>query len=552
MTNPKWNGNPGESQPKSILNDITKIQLNIDKLVAQFIHPIERFRSYTSPNVTGQDLIQNSLAISKRHVESRCHTFYRILGLPTISPDGGFFSPGYPILNAERQKAVFSKLDSKSSIRLAAAERERQVQRKESLFTMKNADATVLSIVMGAPNCSRKFAIEKYNLTLDNIQFIPQAIPDRTKYLNQFYITNDDKLINNNFDSVLHQLVPFATDPVISANVEPKSGSGSVLVGAPFLDKKILEYESNKYALRPGIEFILRLRLREQHLISQLKSSIPIENLNLSIPVDKTEAGLITIGISNEDASQLFALGFISNKTVSDLLTTFYGLIFKYHQSLKSLDKVTKSIMWVPSPGSGGPESGTEISTAFIKPKSYLDSWEIDIQIINLKVKSSLAKYQTEIGYNTDGSALSYDNFTISEFQNVADDVEKSLAQAEASRANFENNGSDALRMIELLGGEVSGLGLIDIIAIYLALWSVDVEVLLDLIDDEAAKRLVNITELKTDKVIARANKLGNAKSAYEILANQIASILAEGDRTIEILEGMSKSEAGDIPRNMG
>lgn len=58
MANPKWNGSPGESQPKSILNDITKIQLKIDQLVAQFIQPIERFRSYTSPNVTG-DLIQD-------------------------------------------------------------------------------------------------------------------------------------------------------------------------------------------------------------------------------------------------------------------------------------------------------------------------------------------------------------------------------------------------------------------------------------------------------------------------------------------------------------
>ena len=163
---------------------------------------------------------------------------------------------------------------------------------------------------------------------------------------------------------------------------------------------------------------------------------------------------------------------------------------------------------------------------------------------------SLLAKYQAEIGSNTDGSALSYAEFTVSEFQNTADDVGKNLSQAESSRANFESKGSDALRMIELLGGEVSGLGLIDIIAVYFALWSVDVSVLLNLIDDAAAKRLNAITELRTLKTIERASTQGNAKDAYETLAKQIAVILAEGDRAMQIFDGMSKAEAGDIPRN--
>jgi hypothetical protein len=540
----KWSGDPGESEPKSVYSDLSKIQVRIDQLVSKFIQPIERFRSYTSPNVTGQTLIQNDIKISNTRLESRCHTFYRILGLPIIAPDGDFFSPGFPILDKEHQEAVFAKIKTNGqSMRLAAAEREMQSQQKAALFTMKNADATVLSIVMGAPNCGRKFELDENSISLDSIPLNKQAIPDRTKYINQFYITKDDGIIENSFDSVSHQLAPFVTDAIIAANIEPKSGSDSVLIGVPFLDKSVLEYESNKYAARPGIEFILRLRLREHKLISQLQSSSQINNLNLSIPVDISEAGLITVGVSNDDASQLFALGFIENKTISDLRTTFYALIYKYHQAFISLDYVVKNIMWVPSPNSGGPESGTEVSTTFIKPKSFLDSWEIEGQIISLKVKSSLAKYQAEIGTNSDGSELSYSDFTISEFQNTVDDVENQLAQDEAARADLETSGSDALKIIELLGGEVSGLGLIDIIAIYLALWSVDVSVLLDLIDDAAAKRLNSITELQTDKTIARANKLGNAKEAYETLAKQILLNLAEADRALKILDRMPRQQ---------
>jgi len=87
----KWFDRVGDHQPKDPLDDITSIELDINDLVARFITPIDMYRSHNSPSVVG-DLIQPDLTPSQQPMESRCHAFYRMLGLPTIAPDGSFLA----------------------------------------------------------------------------------------------------------------------------------------------------------------------------------------------------------------------------------------------------------------------------------------------------------------------------------------------------------------------------------------------------------------------------------------------------------------------------
>ena len=538
------NGHIKDYLPKDPLDDTNSVDLDIGNLVAKFISPIDSFRSFTTPVISGA-LVQE-LIPSKLPQESRCHAFYRILGFPTIDVNGKLFSPGFPLKDQKQQKDINDNVSS--DLKMAIAKREFDAQARLSLFSSGNADATVFSLSMAVPGGQRSLSIDPGNLT--TIDLTQKSIPIRTQYINKFFQNSDGSSITNKFEAVSHILAPFMTDPVIANNIEPKSGSNSVLVGKPFMDKSDLEYESGKYVARPGLEFILRIKLREQNLYDNLLQASAIANVTPALI--KTETGIIELGVNEEDAKRLFETGLVDEHTVYDLLKTFKGLIKLYYNALKDIEDVSNKIMWIPMPKIGGPESGTEVSTTFISPINYLDSWKIECRISSLKVKSLLAKYQTDIGKNNDNSNLNYGDFTISEFQNVSADFNHHLSEEENERNNLEARGSNALKIIELMSGEVSGLGLIDIIAIYLSLWSLDTPTLLNLIDDAAAIRLNNIKELQTKDTQNRASQIGNATEAYEKLANAISEVLAFGDKIFDDLRGSPKKGGfGSLTRNL-
>jgi hypothetical protein len=530
---------------KDPLEDTNSVDLDIGNLVAKFINPIDMFRSFTTPNVTGA-LLQDQLVPAKLPQESRCHAFYRMLGFPAIDADGNLFNLGFPLKDQDQQADINKNISK--PLKEAIARREFEAQSRLAVFSSPSADTTIFSLSMAVPGGQRSFAIEPGDLI--NVDVTPKSIPARTQYINKLYSNLDGSGIKNKFESVSHILAPFITDPVIANNIEPKSGSNSVLVGKPFLDKKDLEFESGKYVSRPGIEFILRIKLREQNLYDSILRSSAIDTVTPLLV--KTETGLIEFGVNENDARVLFETGLVDRHTVFELLQTFKGVIKLYYAALKEIEEVSKKIMWIPLPGIAGPESGTEVSTSYIKPVNFLDSWEMERRISGLKVKSLLAKYQVDIGVNDDNSALNYSDFTISEFQNVSAEFDASLAEQESQRNNLEARGSNALKIIELMGGEVSGLGLIDVIAVYLSLWSLDTPTLLDLLDDAAAKRLNSISELQNKDTKNRANKIGNATEAYNKLSTVIADVLSQGDKILADLRGSpKKSGFGNVTANL-
>jgi hypothetical protein len=486
VTKDTWFSNVGDHQPKDPLDDIRAIDLDVNDLVAKFLRPIDLFRSHVSPvvniaNSANGELLQPDLPTSSSPLESRCHTFYRMLGLPTIAPDGSIISPGFPLKDQDHQKSIDGKIPS--GVKRAISDRENGAQYRINLFSARNSDTSVFGLSLATPNGQRKFAVDMGSL--DNITYTPQAIPARTQYINRFFKNADGSVIVNKFETVSHPLAPLITDLVIASNVEPKSGSNSVLVGQLFLDKKDLEYESGKYAKRPGLEFIIRTKLRESNVLQSLVTAA-----QTVVPNITTQSGLIGIGVSEDDAARLFQEGLIDVYTVNDLFKTYIGLVNVYYNAVKDIEKIGKKILWIPMPNEGGPEAGSVVNSVFIVPNQYLDSWTIERRLSELKVKSLLAKTQVDIGTNADNSILTYGDFTISEFSNVADTFDNDLSNANSERSSLEAQGSDDLRTIEIIGGEVSGLGLIDIIAIYLSLWALDVPTLLNLIDDAAAARL--------------------------------------------------------------
>lgn len=553
-----------ETEAETVINDYQSVDLDLESLIAKFVRPIDRYRSRNAPKVLG-DLKQPGLSSRDSFGESRTHAFYRMLGLPVIEPSGKFFSPGFnPLLDSKESER---RADITAAIPAAI---KNHVQRREdisrsnlSVFSRGSTTATVIGITMGLREGQRGFAVadRKSIQSLDNPpeQKSPE-IQARSKHINKFYKKKDGSDITSFNSSVSHIIAPFTTDPVLCANLDPSSGSQSVMIGAPFLEKEDLEHEYNKYLKRPGIEFILRLRLRQQNVAAQ--TGIAIDNIDLSNfdnEIDSNQQREIaatltdTLDANPDDVKQaLEGSGRVELYTLNSLVRMFKGLVHLYVEALEDIENVRNKIIWVPLPNDGGPERGTKVNTLYVIPKKFEDTWEIERRISNLQIKSTLANMQLDIGETANETPLSFSDFVISDFQNIAKNFDNQIQEEKNNRDNLEAKGSNALRTIEFIGGEVSGLGLIDIIAIYMALWSLDVTTLLDLIDDGAAQRLNDITELKTDATAARANSQGNALEAYQKLAERVQTILSYGDRLFQREQDALREDSGDVPRDEG
>jgi len=157
------------------------------------------------------------------------------------------------------------------------------------------------------------------------------------------------------------------------------------------------------------------------------------------------------------------------------------------------------------------------------------------------------ANARRQLQLSTDNS-LNYSDFSLSEFQNIEKIYDNEITNVSEEISQLEINGSNALRIIELITGEIAGIGLIDIIAIYCALWAVDIDVLLSLLDDSAFQRLYDNKYLRTGAVTSRHSD-GPAFGIFEAitkLEEQIITILDFADRVYDKQKGLFEN-AGTI-----
>src|SRR5690606_6315643 len=259
--------------------------------------------------------------------------------------------------------------------------------------------------------------------------------------------------------------------------------------------------------------------------------------------------------IDDDDSVKILnGAGNVELYTLNDLVKTLKGVVHIYRKSIEKIAEISSQIMWVPLSNEGGPEFGTEVSTGFVIPKKFISSWTLEQRIRKLENKSSIARRQLEIGENEDNTPLTFGDFTISEFQNVSKIYDLQIQDEKNKRTQLEAEASNALRTVEIIAGEVSGLGLVDILAIYIALWSLDISVLLNLVDDTAIQRITQSSEwqsIRSKDLIDRSNSIGNAKDAYEAFVNRIYSILSYADRLYDREQSSpNEQEGGDIPRD--
>lgn len=555
------------------IDDTQSQDVNLNSLVRKYIDPIDQLRSFSAPNLFNRTVViddnerarvaQNQLNTAgfvNAPRESRAHCFYRMLGLPVVGGPTQFYSPGYnPFLSRDTRinnEAIAAGVPQ--AVRRMQQNRENGTRNRLAIFDRQGSQASIFAVAMAVPDGQRRFQVIDETLGPLDEDLQEEKLPGRKAFIERNYQNVDGSDITTFFDNVNHRLRPFQVSPEIDNTVKPQRR----LVCAPFLrDRNATKLEQNVFLLRPGIEFILRLRLRDFNDQGEVRAALPETILNDS-----------AFSVSNLTESDIFILAAalldrenVSLSDIEELLLTrttvelvninnyvklIKALVDEYIAAISTIRNVQKTISWKPLPNPGGPEQGTQIGN-FIALRNI--NSVVEQRIVSLTGKGAAA--QRQFALSTDGS-LTNNNFTISEFENTRKFFDDELERAKAVRRSAERRGSEALKAIELIGGEISGFGLLDILTVYTALWAVDLDTLISLLDDTAFNNLVTFNpDLIVEPVETRqlAGPVFTIEQALQSFESQIVNILTFIDRLFENAQGNPKNaEGGDISRNSG
>jgi len=177
----------------------------------------------------------------------------------------------------------------------------------------------------------------------------------------------------------------------------------------------------------------------------------------------------------------------IQTEVISQLVKTLKSILHVLYESVQDVLEASDKINWAPIPNTEGPEFGARNAILRTLNVSSLET-EIDRNIIRLKRKKIAAEYQ-KTAREDRGDFASPFNATTND-KNL-EEITNQLKDAEQERDRIANDAFVAMGNIELIVGEASGLGLVDVLAIYIALWSMDEKSLISMLDNEAFNRLI-------------------------------------------------------------
>jgi len=171
--------------------------------------------------------------------------------------------------------------------------------------------------------------------------------------------------------------------------------------------------------------------------------------------------------------------------------------LFDAQQTIQSIEN---DYYWTPIPNKKGPEYGSSFGKININQAAKNLRTPNDQEIVDFTLISQSKKVSSDIKEITQKTDVGQFIFADPSEKNAikktestdgfGNIVEKNLKELENKRNSGLNFGSKALRNIEIIMGEFSGLGLCDIIAIIASLYTVEKKYLVGLLDDDAFERM--------------------------------------------------------------
>lgn len=549
--------------PQQVLDqgfeDTESIDNDIDNLFQRFIAPIDKIRSIAEapPGKLQSNQKQKGIAELKvdpvNFLESRLHAFYRLMGLPVVA-GSKFYNPGFdpsPKGNANKD-SVNSSIDQKSLDAMSL--REQHAKSFSQMFTGQGFD-TVLYALM-------QTHIKPFNMLDSDVK--TKVIDGRSNTLAELKLLLPDlssaiddasasfaKRMGYGLTSARHIIKPFGVNPAIDFTVMP--GNNKVCV--PFLpDLKSTRISANPdvFLIRPGIEFILRARLKDnnpdplfltdiQKIITQERSPNPsfTADINTNVLRSTVEALADDNDIISADVTDLFS-SFTSTQAavVKQLVKTLKVVVKEVHDSVVDIDKTKKKITFLPISGTQGFEKGGSL-------KDSQPTTKLERDLVTLTIKKLNADRDIAID-------KSLGTFATSGFTNLekTDIYSQQIDELTQTKKDLGSRGLKAIKTIEIVTGESSGLGLVDVLAIYTALWAIKIEELIGLLDQDSFDRLYNFnTNLRSSAVTSRKN--GGGKSIAEsldALEKKVGNILSFADLTFSRTFTSPQDDEGGDP----
>lgn len=495
-------------------------QIDINKIYSDFIQEIDSIRSYvntTDPSNVSSLLESLKSSSSKKHnirtentrQESRCHAFYRMIGFPVVNANYEIYNPGHDI----HFDSVL-KLDNKIAIALNPIPGFKKISFERETYTLKileifsnpgSIDAGVLSLTSGSSGL-KSINLRKFNSPFKNDDaFDMKALEQSYTFdllsmvgKNEIFLFNYQD-VNGSFTSKLnktknHIIKPFIVDPIIDFSINPSYNRVSV----PFpKDQLYTKVSFNKFAKRPIIEKVIRDRFSIDNNIKDAgTASETIVNYVKNIPAIKDEN--IIKRISND--SNIYKLS--EQAQFTSYLNIIREMMTKLVDSLRIIHKAQTLYYWVPKPSIIGPEGGCEVRNVFIPNNIDEDLLtDKDKNILNKIIQSNLNQFNTQTVKN-DGSTdirgfsnTFFQSFSSETTSALGDSTQATLESLIIQRKRILEKANDALRTVEIIMGEFSGLGLCDIVAILGALYLMPKDKLTGFLDIDAYNRMSSIPE---------------------------------------------------------
>lgn len=518
---------PNASPNQTNFQDSQDFEIDINKIYQTIIGYIDGKRSYV--NVTGYSTTQlynsitgssdsttvNNLVPSKTIQESRCHAFYRIIGFPVVSSGFQIYNPGHP-------KVVFATgttLDLAAKIAIAndpiagfnllSLARENYALNAATTFTTPTTiDAGTLALSGGAnPANLRDFNAPFIKSPSSNFDV---DVTDQTYSVNlvgsvggvSVPLTQYQDAAGNKPTSLsslrTHIIRPFIVDPRIDFTVSPNTN----LIGVPFVpDASYLQINASTktFADPPLLETVIRdiysvnNQLQNSGSFTQSLASF-IKNIS-STPVDETILGQI----NQNDISQLS-----QNSQFLQFLSLAQAMMKKLVDAQNIIYNAQSQYYWVPIPAINlGPEGSSSVQPVFLP--NMISSTLVTPADGTIFVKTAQFVF-SQSNQNPQASAPGnaipdpgglavavkciFQSLGPNSTAGYTNNSSQTLDMLSAKRTTTLSQANDALRTIEIIMGEFSGLGLCDIIAIIAALYLMPPASLLGFLDPDALSRM--------------------------------------------------------------
>jgi len=483
-----YNNNSSEDNSQSqYQNNQDILNIDFDTLYNNFISPVDALRSHFNA------LVPNSQELNTpQYQESRCHAFYRMLGFPVVADSSNFYSPGYdPNLNLDKtataayQKIASSVIDN-LALKSQFAYREQQVQLYfNTIFSGGGTQAQ--QITLGS------LFIRSFERQLGSTAPLVddpnknQSIDERVQELNKVFAITPSILVTR------HPIKPFIVDPRIDSSVRPIVNR----ICAPFLKDKTQTKVfgsatgSTDNLKRPYIEKVITTRFNNKNLTLDQGNDV-ITAIFQSITDDPSQTDQDLVAAVADPLGQLYSS---EVKIFSDYVKIMQIVVDKLIESINEIQKIRQAMNFQPMPNPiGGIENG---GTVNVPIANDLNNRLLENEIITRTQKQILNDLQFDTGLNgvPDVGDFVFSNLDDSVFsinKNIAKSYQQNLDLLNEKRNKLGNDGINFLKNIEIIMGEFSGLGLIDMIAMQAALWIMDPLALLGLIDTRALQRIRN------------------------------------------------------------